>query len=778
MRSAALFAAAAFVFIAQVALGQATQPLPYQNPALPIDDRVKDLLSRMTIDEKIQQLRSANNLGDRITTNNHFDPAKAARTLSAGIGQVSPMDYEVEKEVELCNGAQKYLVENVRLGIPAIFHDEACHGFRSIGCTSFPTPIGFACAWDPDLMTRCYSAVAGEMRARGVSMALAPVVDIDRDPRWGRADETLGEDPYLNGTLAAAIVRGLQGSDDGAIAPGHVAATLKHFVGHGQPEGGLNRSPGDVPLRELYDAHMVPFRIAIATAHPAAVMPSYNEVDGVPSHANRWLLQDVLRGEFKFQGLVVSDYQGVEFLADVHHVAPDQAAAAVLAFKSGVDINLPDGRSFGALKQAVEQRQISSESLDAAVSRMLRLKFSMGLFEQPYGDAKKAADLAALDSSRQLARQAALESIVLLKNSDKILPLNKNQYKTIAVIGPNAASARLGSYSGDPLYKVSLLKGIQDKLAGTSAQVIYAEGCKLATNLPESSLAAWHGPDPILPSDADNRTSIAQAVAAARGADLIILAIGENEMFSRESWATNHLGDRASLDLPGAQNDLCDAIFALNKPTIVYLMNGGPLAIPRVIDRAAAVIEGWYMGQETGNAAADILFGDANPSGKLTISIPRATGQVPDYYDYKPGARLFSYVDLSTQPLFPFGFGLSYTTFSYSTPTLSSPQMDRHGQAVLSATVTNTGAVKGDEIVEFYIRQKVSSVTRPVKELKGFQRLSLAPGEKKTVTFTINHDTLAFHDIRMDDVVEPGDVDLMIGSSSATVKTVTLKVTE
>jgi len=740
-----------------------------------IDSQVEALLARMTLTEKVQQLRCVQ-LGTRVRRNNVFDPAIAEPILKDGIGEIAPMDMDPRAEVPLRNAIQSYLLHNTRLGIPAIFHDEACHGFRDIGATSFPAPIGVACSWDPPMLEQIYTVAAAEMRARGVSQALCPVVDICRDPRWGRTDETLGEDPFLNGKLAAAIVRGLQGTDTGVIAPGHVAATLKHFAGHGQPEAGVNRAPGDIPLREMYDAHLVPFRIAIAEGHPAAIMPAYTEVNGVPAHGNAWLLHDVLRDEFHFPGLVVSDYTGVEYLASVHEVVADNAGAAALALNSGVDVNLPDGRAYANLESLVQQGRVPIATIDNAVRRVLRLKFALNLYNTPYGDADKSVELPTEASSQTLARRAATESIVLLKNRDSILPLAKD--KTIAVIGPNADDARLGSYSGEPLYKVSILQGIRAKL-GEAGHVLYAEGCKIVTNLPDSSLQAWQrATTPVFPTDQENRDSIAAAVTVARQADVILLVLGENEMFSREAWAANHLGDRSSLDLPGAQNDLADAIFALNKPVIVYLMNGRPLAVPQLVDRANAVLEGWYMGQETGNAAADILFGDANPSGKLTITIPRSVGQIPDYYDAKPSARLYNYVDETTRPLFPFGFGLSYTHFDYSQPVLSSPTMPLDGQVTVSATVSNSGAVAGDEIAEFFIHQKVSSVTRPVKELRGFKRIHLAPGESRAVSFTVNRDTLAFHDIQMNFTDEPGDIDLMIGPSSDLVKKTTLHVTQ
>jgi beta-glucosidase len=749
----------------------------YKSAKAPVDQRIDDLLARMTLDEKAQQLRCLSINPDRIQTNGDLDPTKTAVLLSNGVGTLAPMDYDAATEVALHNGIQKYLVEQTRLGIPAILHDEGCHGFRTIGATSFPVPIGIACSWDPQLVEAIYGVVAGEMRARGVSHALCPIVDICRDPRWGRTDETMGEDPYLNGKLGAAMVRGLQGSATGVIAAGHVAATLKHFAGHGEPEGGINRAPNDVPLREMYDAVLVPFRVAINDAHPAAVMPAYTEVNGIPAHDNQWLLREVLRNEWGFDGVVASDYGGIEQLFQVHHVAADMADAAAEAMTAGVDIDNSGGEAYLNLPDLVRQGRLSEGVLDQAVRHVLRLKFELGLFENPYGDVDKAMQLAGLDSSKALALKSAKESIVLLKNDGPILPLAKDKYKTIAVIGPNAASARLGSYSGDPLYKVSILDGIKNKVG--AGAVVYSEGCKIITNLPESSMQAWRQAIPSdQPTDEQNRTSIAAAVDTAKLADLIVLVLGENEVISREAWGQDHLGDRSSLDLPGAQNDLADAMFALGKPVIVYLMNGRPLAIPRIVQRADAVFEGWYMGQETGNAVADVLFGDVNPSGKLTITVPRSTGQIPMYYDAKPSARQYNYVDESNQPLFPFGFGLSYTTFSYSDPILSSPTMSKDGRVTVSVTVTNTGPMAGDEIVQFYIHQVVGSVTRPVEELRGFQRITLAAGASQTVTFNVDKQTLAFHDINMKDTVEPGDVEMMVGPSSAQLKKATLQVTK
>jgi len=750
----------------------------YKDASAPTAKRVDDLLSRMSIDEKIAQLRCLWIEKDPYTTNGQFDPAKADKAMHDGIGGFGPFVMDAAKQVPLRNAIQKFVVEKTNLGIPILFHGEACHGLLDKGASSFPAPIGIASSWDPALLEQVYTAASAEMRSRGISHALAPVVDICREPRWGRFDETLGEDGYLNGTLGAAIVRGLQGSDNGTVGSDHVAATLKHFVGHGQPESGINRAASTISTRDLLDEHVEPFRIAINQSKPRMVMPAYVEFDGVPAHASTWLLQDVLRKDLGFDGAIVSDYDAVEYLSNVHHITANATENAYAAFSSGVDMNLPGGASYKHLKELVDQKRITTEQIDASVRRILQIKFDLGLFENPYADLAHANEVVNRPATKTLARKAADESLVLLKNDNNLLPLLTTNYKTIAVIGPNAADARTGSYSGEPLYKVSVLDGIKER-AGKDANVLYARGCQIIKNLPASSMDAWKESGmPEFPTAEENKTDIDAAIATAKQADVVVLVLGENEFFGRESWGGKHIGDRSSLDLPGAQNELAQAIFALGKPTVVYLMNGRPLAIPQIIDKAGAVVEGWYAGQETGHAAADVLFGDVNPSGKLTITVPRSLGQLPVYYNAKPGSRIYDYVDETNKPLFPFGFGLSYSTFTVSNPTLSAPEMKTDGNVQVTTTVTNTGKVAGDQIVQLYVHPTVSSVTRPVKELRGFQRVSLAAGESKTVTLTIDHESLAFHDIHMNRVVEPGTVEVMVGTSSVDLKTVKLKVTK
>lgn len=750
-------------------------PPAYTRAVLPVAERVQDLLQRMTLKEKIAQLRSDNVLKDIADENGKFDAVKAQKVFANGLGEFGSLGLSIEAEVELRNAAQKFVREQTRLGIPLIFHAEGSHGYLSLDANSFPVPIGLACSWDEDLIERIYSHVGAEMRSRGVQQALAPVVDLCRDPRWGRTDETLGEDPFLNGRLGVAMVRGFQGRDSQSIREGHVAATLKHFTGHGQPEAGVNRAPVHIGPRELFESHLRPFAMIVAEAQPAAVMPAYNEIDGVPSHANRWLLQDVLRHQFGFDGLIVSDYFGIRDLREFHHVAATEADAALRAFDAGVDMDFPTGQNYSELPELVKMGKISEAAIDSAVARVLRLKFQLGLFENPYADAAAAKAVVNKDSAKTLALEAAQESVVLLKNQNGVLPLSPGKYKTIAVIGPNAAATRLGSYSGEPPYTVSILDGIKRAAAG--ARILYAKGCSITTNEGSSSMNAWMKIDrQQFPPAEQDRRDIAQAIKTAAEADVIVLVLGENELICREAWSDEHFGDRASLDLFGRQNELAEAIFKLGKPVVVYLMNGRPLAIPQVVDKAAAVLEGWYAGQETGNAAADILFGRVNPSAKLTITIPREVGQLPIYYDHKPSSRGFAYVDADNHPLFPFGFGLSYTTFDYGEPRLSSAEMKTNGSVEVSATVTNTGKVAGDEIVQLYIHQTVASVTRPVRELRGFRRISLEPGESKSVRFTITPDMLALYDADLHHVVEPGQFEITVAPSSEGGKTVLLDV--
>jgi beta-glucosidase len=743
---------------------QSLTDAPYKNPKLPVQTRVKDLLSRMTIEEKVAQLMGLWKGGVEDFDNEFLnDKARMKEVFGKGANSVHPAFWNLKDTVEQRNNIQKYLVEETRLGIPVIFVDEGQHGMMRRDTTAFPQAIGLACSWDPDLFEKVYSAIAKEMRSRGTHHALTPVIDVCREPRWGRVEETYGEDPYLNGTLSCAAVKGLQGSSDGTIAPDHVAATLKHLAGHGQPEGGQNTGPANYSMRTLRDYHLPPFKMCIDNVKPASVMPSYNEVDGVPSHANKWLLHDLLRKEWGYKGMIVSDYYGVEQLAVKHFVAEDIGKAAETGFNCGVQYEFPQANCYKLLPELLKKGKIKLADIDKAVYQILELKFRLGLFENPYVDLKSAVKVSKDPATEKLALKAAHESIVLLKN-DGILPLPKNKYKKIAVIGPCARDVFFGGYAGEPYKKISLYEGIKKKV-GSKSEILFAQGCRLTTNA-TIPFFNWKLDEIKFPSREENLKLIKQAVETAKKAEIVILAIGENEQLCREAWAKTHIGDNMTLDLFGQQDELVEAIVALGKPVVAYLMNGRPLSINYIAQNVPAIIEGWYMGQETGTAAADIIFGDVNPSGKLTITVPKSAGQLPMYYNFKPSAQINEYLSQDNLPLYHFGYGLSYTRFRFSNLHLEKEKIKSNGSTKVKVGVTNSGKLAGDEIVQMYIRDKVSSVTRPVKELKGFKRISLKPGETKTVTLEIKSEQLAFHNIDMKYIVEPGEFEIMVGNSS------------
>lgn len=756
----------------------AQRPL-YKDPKAPVSKRVADLLSRMTIEEKAAQLYGWWDGGGNIVERDSvFMPERFKEAFKYGIGQIGPINFPILRDIKFKNDVQKYLREKTRLGIPVMFHDEGCHGLMKPQASSFPMTIGLASSWDEDLYEKVYDVTAREMRARGGHQALTPIVDVVRDPRWGRIEETYGEDPFLNSRLGAAQVRGLQGGSSGRIDGDHVFATLKHFTGHGETLGGLNRGSANIAERELRETHMYPFKYVIEKTNPGAVMPSYNEINAVPSHGNQWLLQDVLRKEWGYKGLIASDYEAVAYLYTNHKVAANSADAAAQALRAGVEIELPSVVCYTSIPELVKQNKISQALIDSMVAHHLRLKFELGLFENPYVDPIKPRKLVNSAETKALARRAAQESIVLLKNANDLLPLSTEKYKNIAVIGPNADFAYLGGYSGTPLYSVSVLDGIKNKV-GKNANVLYAEGCKITTTHKRNSYVNWkHVTEVKLATPEENAPLIEQAKKVAAQVDVVILVIGDNETTCREAWAPNHLGDRTSLELLGSQMDLVNAVMATGKPIVVYLIGGRPLSINAINDNIPAIVEGWYMGQETGNAAADILFGDVAPSGKLTVSFPKSVGHIPSYYNYKPQAKSFNYLFTDNNPLWAFGHGLSYVKFQYGAPQLSKTQIKKDERVTVSVNVTNTGNMKADEIVQLYVRDEVSSVTRPVKELKGFRRVSLNAGETKTVDLTIGPDELAFYDINMKYVVEPGTFDIMVGTSSQNTQSVKLEVVD
>jgi beta-glucosidase len=744
---------------------------PYRNLHLPSAKRAKDLLSRMTLEEKAAQMmcvwqRKADTLVD---ADGNFDlgKAKAAFKDGRGLGQVGRVSdagkgKDARGMAELTNAIQRFFIENTRLGIPVMFHEECLHGHQAMDATSFPQPIALGATFNPELAERLFTMTALEARLRGTHQALTPVVDVARDPRWGRVEETYGEDPYLVSRMGIAAVRGFQG-DATFRDKRRVIATLKHFAAHGQPENGTNCAPANVSMRVLRETFLYTFKEAIQKAGAISVMASYNEIDGVPSHANRWLLRDVLRKEWGFQGFVVSDYYGIWELsqrAEVrgHSVAKDKKEAAALAVRAGVNIELPEPECYLRLVELVRQGELKESQLDELLAPVLFWKFQMGLFDDPYVDPEEAARVVGCDEHRQLALQAAREVITLLKNEDGAVPLDPDRVQTIAVIGPNANCALLGGYSSVPKHNVTVLEGIQARVGGR-AKVLYSEGCKITIG------GSWTQ-DEVVPSDPEeDRRQIAEAVQVAAQADVIVLCVGGNVQTSREAYAFNHLGDRPSLDLVGRQGELVKAMIATGKPVVVFLFHGRPLSINYISRNVPAVFECWYLGQEAGTAVAEALFGDFNPSGKLPISIPRSAGHLPAFYNYKPMARR-GYVFDDVSPLYAFGYGLSYTTFAIENLRLAKKRISRDGATRALVDVTNTGSREGTEVVQLYIRDLVSSVTRPLKELKGFRKVSLEPGETKTVRLDITPESLEFYDIGMKYVVEPGDFEIMVGNSS------------
>lgn len=775
---------------ATAAVGQSRPPL-YKRADASIPARVKDLLGRMTLEEKVAQLQSNSTMpavpgvavgptpASGVVRNGHINEAVARRALEHGVGAfyiVALGKLSAADQVAQANLIQDWVLKNTRLGIPVIFQGEALHGALIGGATSYPQAIGLGSTWDPALLRRMFTAVAQESRAAGVSQVLAPVFDLARDPRFGRVEEMYSEDPYLAGELGAAAVEGLQGEGP-AIDQTHVIATAKHFV-HGQPENGTNVGPNDVSERTMREVFLPPFEKAVKVAHVGAIMPSYNENDGgVPSHANSWLLKEILRKEWGFTGITNSDWYAVSELHTKHHIAESDADAGVQAFNAGLDMETPNAAGFPALVEAVRSGKVSRQDLDAAVARVLALKFRAGLFEHPLTDAAQTRTRVGDPANVPLARKVADEAMVLLKNDGQLLPLEAAKIRSLAVIGPNADKVRLGGYSGEPPYFVTVLEGVRKRL-GDKVEVSYAEGVRISEpdrDPASNKLALYEAP-----SAEKDAALIAQAVETARKADVVVLVLGGNETITREALAgfagrNPTLGDTDDLELPGRQNELVREVMKLGKPTVAVVLGGRPFAMLQLSRSVPAILEGWYLGQETGNAVAGVLFGDVNPSGKLPVTIARNAGQLPVFYYRKPAARL-GYVFDDNSPLYPFGYGLSYTSFKYGKPTLDRSSIGRNGAAKVSFSVTNSGQRAGDEVVQMYVHPQVSSVAQPVLRLAGFERVHLQPGETRTVTFQVGSEQLAIWNRQMKHVVEPGRVDVLVGPNSQQLDSVTLEV--
>jgi beta-glucosidase len=748
----------------------------YRNPSHSPSDRAKDLLGRMTIDEKVAQIRSVwSHL--LLDAGQRFSLEKAGTLLQAGIGQISrPLGDTSLQSVEAArfvNDLQEFLLHKTRLGIPALLHEECLAGFQAIGATIFPQIIGVASTFDPALVAQMSGVLREQMRSFRIHEGLAPVLDVARDPRWGRLEETYGEEPYLIAAMGKAYVEGLRGPD---IRQG-ILATVKHFAGYGASEGGQNWAPAHIPQRELRETYCFPFEVAIRRAGALAIMNGYHEIDGVPCGASEDLLTALLREQWGFEGIVVSDYSSIQMLSEYHRLAPTGEEAGLIALSAGMDMELPHVECFNdQFKNLFLDGKASMALLDRAVERILRIKFMMGLFEERPVQTDREEDFREKSIHRTLARTIAAKSIVLLKNENDILPIRKDLH-AIAVIGPNADSWRnqLGDYSypaASELIKilnegmspeavaslpnptvpvVTLLEGIRNRIA-PGTRVLYAHGCGNRDA-----------------SDA----GFAEAEAIARQADVAVLVLGGKSGFTAD--CTSGEGrDRSDLSLPGIQHQLIRRIHATGTPVILVLVDGRPVAIPWEKENIPAILEAWLPGEEGGNAVADILFGDASPGGRLPVTFPLSVGQIPITSSRRRPvtyAHLYGeYVDGAGEPLYPFGHGLSYTSFAYSDLTISPAEVPTDGTVTVSCRVRNSGPREGDEVVQLYVQDLLASVTRPGMELKGFARIPLRPGESRTVRFRIPMEILALYDRCMRLVVEPGSFRVMIGSSSRDIR--------
>ncbi len=763
--------------------------LPYLDPALPLSDRLEDLLGRMTLEEKIAQLNAAwlSELCEETNAANiNFSKEKAQQRIGDGVGQITRPAGSIgsmpDQTAMANNVVQAFLRDSTRLGIPALVHEECLSGLMARRATSFPQAIGLASTWNPALVEAVGSVIGLQARSTGSHMGLAPVLDICRDPRWGRVEETYGEDPYLTARIGTSYIHGLHSNPGlGSLTnPGihrwmGIAATGKHFAGHGMPEGGLNWAPVHVGEREFREVYLYPFEAAVKEAGLVSIMNAYHELDGVPCGASRRLLTEILRDEWGFEGIVVSDYNAIVMLMDYHHIVNDKGQAACLALKAGLDMELPATDCYGTpLLEAVQTGQLDLSFVDLAVRRILLLKFRLGLFEDPFVDPAQALQSFGRLEQSALAYRTALESMVLLKNEAGMLPLSP-ETASIAVIGPNATIQRnmFGDYSytaftalmdgGElppeksnfperiPEGMLSILDSIRQKVS-TNSKVDYAPGCE---------------------GEAYSCGAIAQAVEVARESQVAILVVGGKSGLTKDS-TSGELRDRANLGLPGDQEALVRAVLQTGTPVVLVLVDGRPAAIPELVEDARAVLEAWLPGEQGAQAVADVLFGDYNPGGKLPISFPHTSGQVPIFARRKPSGgtsyNFEDYVDSSAQALFPFGHGLSYTTFDYQdikiSPEISAPE----GFIQISLKVANTGRCAGDEVVQLYIRDQVASVTRPVQELVGFSRLHLEAGQAQEVVFLLDVAQLAFYDLDMNYVVEPGFFEVMVGSSSKDIR--------
>lgn len=752
----------------------------YLNAALSASERVDHLMAEMTLEEKVAQLAGIWT-SDLIDDDRRFVPEKAAAAVPHGIGHVTRIGAVTKippaDSAALANTIQRHLVENTRLGIPGIVHEESCAGYTALGAVSFPQAIGQAATWDPELVEQMADVIRQQMRAVGAHHTLAPVLDVARDPRWGRLEETFGEDPFLISAIGNAYINGMQSRDwhQGIVA------TAKHFLGYGFSEGGLNWAPAHIPERLLREIYLVPFAAAIKEAKVASVMNAYQELDGIPAGSHKKLMIDLLRDELGFDGVVASDYFTVNMFVEYHHIAADKAEAARYGLEAGIDVELPAADCYGQpLLDALGRGEIDMALIDTSVRRVLEMKFRLGLFENPYVDTGVIPSVYRTPDQVELTRTLAEKSIVLLKN-DGVLPLSR-EIGSIAVIGPSADSARL--LQGDYHYP-SHMEGVHsaseanmEAPAPVSAQAgpsINWEEHRPPTVTVLGGIRQIVAPQTVVryargcTITGTDTSGFAEAVDAARQSEVAVVVVGDISGLAR-GCTSGEAVDRAMLGLPGVQQQLIEAVAETGVPTVVVLTNGRPPTLTDIVDQISAVMEAWLPAEQGGAAVANVLFGEANPGGKLPVSFPRHVGQVPVYYNHKPSGQRShwhgDYADMSTRPLFAFGHGLSYTQFTYGDLQITPAEAGAADTVQISLTLTNSGSLAGDEVVQLYVGDPIASVTRPVKALKGFKRVTLAAGESKRLTFHLPVAHLAFYDRDMRFVVEPGETRVMIGSAS------------
>ena len=745
--------------------------------------RVKDLLGRMTLEEKISQM----NMLSLNTLELDQDEEVKVTSLESmfngkSIGCLESPFIGVEQIAKLSEAADDYLRNKTRLGIPAIQIAECLHGQLAFGATIFPQAIAQGSTWNTDLIAKMSSVIAKEASLSGVDQALSPLFDLARDPRYGRVEECYGEDPYHVAEMGKAFVIGMQG--DPEITKNHIPdnklmCTAKHYVAYSTPIAGINLGPNNLGPRDLRDLHLYPFKKVIEEANIYAVMPAYNEVNGIPVHSNEYLMKDILRKELGFKGYVFSDYEAIWMLEHFHKVTHDKAETAISSIQAGIDLEAPKSYAFSELAALVNSGEIDSTFIDKAVTNILTAKFKAGLFDKPYKAPKKISDLVHTPEAKNLAREIAEESIILLKNKGQLLPFDASKLTSIAVIGPNADQVQYGDYSAtkDNSSGVTILDGIK-KIVGNSIKVNYALGCSI-TGLDNSHIPA--------------------AVKAAEQSDVIVLVIGGTSMtLSGIGWGKDIPGDyatsgegfdRTTLTPPGIQPELIQAIHKTGKPIVLVMVHGRPYSIAWEKEHIPAIVEAWYPGEEGGNAMARILFGEVNPSGKLPVTVPRSVGHVPSFYNTKPSGKGFyhqrgtdekpgrDYVFSSPDPLFSFGHGLSYTEFEYSALKVEDAKLNTEGSLHLTINLKNIGETTGKEVVQIYINDKISSVTTPVKVLKEFRKVEVAPSETITLDFNIPIEEFGLWDKNMEYRVEQGEFDIMVGSSSDDIrlkKTITI----